>query len=145
VYADTMTVAEARDQYLRDNGFTLAGYSDRWVTLKIGPFPLALPNTTSRRAAVPLHDLHHVATGYPTTWVGEIEIGAWELAAGCGRHWAAWGFNLGAMAVGVFRAPRRLVRAFVRGWHCRSLYDRQFGTDLLALSVGELRDRLKLR
>jgi hypothetical protein len=36
--------------------------------------------------ALPPHDLHHVATGFDTTLVGEAEIGAWELASGC-RHY----------------------------------------------------------
>jgi NADPH:quinone reductase-like Zn-dependent oxidoreductase len=39
-------------------------------------------------AGVKLHDIHHVLTGYDTTWRGKAEIGAWEIASGCGRHYA---------------------------------------------------------
>ncbi len=144
MYADAMSVADARDRYFDDNGFSLAGYRDRWVTLKLGPIPLKIPNTAARRAAVQLHDLHHVATGYATTWTGEAEIAAWELAAGCGRYVAAWILNLGAMAVGFVIAPRRVARAFRRGRRSKSLYGRAFGDDLLAITVGELRSRLGL-
>ena len=38
-YADTSSVADARDQYFAANGFSLASYSDRWVKLKLGPIP----------------------------------------------------------------------------------------------------------
>jgi hypothetical protein len=144
VYADSQTVAAAREQYFRDNNLSATGYTDRWVKLKLGPLPIAFPNTAARKAAVRLHDLHHVATGYATTWTGEAEIAAWEIAAGCGRYWAAWGLNLGAFGVGLLIAPRRTFRAFVRGRHARSLYRRAFGDDLLALTVGDLRRQLGL-
>jgi len=144
VYADSMTVGEARDLYFRDNGFSLAGYTDRWVKLKLGPVPFAFPNTTSRKAAVKLHDLHHVATGYRTTFTGESEIGAWEIGAGCGRYWAAWVLNLSALGIGMWLAPRKVARAFARGRRSRSLYGRAFGDDLLRLEVGELRAQLRL-
>jgi hypothetical protein len=144
MYADSLSVLEARDQYFAENGFTAAGYTDKWVKLKLGPLPLAFPNSPARQAAVPLHDLHHVATGYATTWTGEAEIGAWEIGAGCGRYWAAWGLNLSAFAVGLWIAPLRLVRAFRRGRRSKSLYSRAMGDDLLALRVGELRAKLEL-
>ena len=144
-YADAMSVADARDAYFRANGFSLAGYTDRWVKLKLGPIPIAFPNTEARRAAVKLHDLHHVATEYATTWTGESEIGAWEIGAGCGKYYAAWLLNLSAFGVGFWISPRRVFRAFVRGRRSRSLYDRVFGDDLLAQSVGELRSKLALR
>ena len=145
MYADAISVADAREQYFRANGFTLAGYTDRWVKLKLGPIPLAFPNTEARRAAVKLHDLHHVATGYATTWTGEAEIGAWEIGAGCGTHYAAWMLNLSAFGIGIAIAPRRVFRAFVRGRRSKSLYDRrELDDSLLALRVGELRSKLGL-
>lgn len=82
----SMTVGAARDVYFRDNGFSAAGYTDRWAKVKLGRLPVVFPNIAARRAALPLHDLHHVATGYATTFTGEAEIGAWEIGAGCGRY-----------------------------------------------------------
>jgi hypothetical protein len=140
----TRTVAQARDEYFRENGFSLDGYTSRWVVLKVGPVPVAFPNTAARQAAVPLHDLHHVATGYATTWTGEAEISAWELAAGCGRYHAARFLDWGGAAVGLLIAPRATWRAFVRGRHSRTLYDGVFSDELLALTVGDLRARLRV-
>jgi ubiquinone biosynthesis protein Coq4 len=137
-------VAAARDQYFRTNGFSAAAYTDRWVKLKLGPLTLAFPNSAARKAAVKLHDLHHIATGYATTWRGESEIAAWELAAGCGRYWAAWVLNLGALGIGMLIAPLRTARAFARGRRSKSLYHRAFGDDLLVKTVGDLRRDLGL-
>lgn len=145
MYADSMTVAAARDQYFAENGFSLASYTDRWVKLfQLGPIPVGFPNTAGRIKAVQLHDLHHVATGYRTTFTGESEIGAWEVGAGCGKYYAAWVLNLSALGVGMLFAPRRVYRAFVRGRRSKSLYNRAFGDDLLALDVGALRRQLHI-
>lgn len=143
-YPDGWTVEQARDKYFEDNGFSEAGYADRWVQLKLGPLPLYIYNSGARKRCIPIHDLHHVATGYRTTWTGEAEIGAWEVAGGCGRHWPAWLLNLLAMYIGAKIAPRRTFRAFVRGRHSRTLYGGEYDPTLLGLTVGQLRDRLGL-
>jgi len=144
MYADETSVAAARDEYFRDTGFSVAAYGDRWVKLKLGPLPFAFPNSDARRAAVKLHDLHHIATGYDTSWRGEAEIAAWELAGGCGRYWVAWMINAGAFGVGLLISPRRTLRAFARGRRSKTLYHRAFGDDLLAITVGDLRRDLRL-
>jgi hypothetical protein len=137
-----MTVREARARYFAANGFSEAAYREPWVKLKLGILPLVFPNTASRKRAVPLHDLHHVATGYATTITGEAEIGAWEIAGSCARYWAAWVLNATAFAGGLVIAPRRTYRAFVRGRHARTLYRSGWSDELLELSVDELRRRV---
>jgi hypothetical protein len=144
MYADDSSVRVARDQYFAANGFSDAGYTDNWVRLKLGPIPIGFPNTASRKRAIRLHDLHHVATGYATTWIGEAEIGAWEIAGGCTDHWAAWVLNAGGFGYGIFVAPRRIYRAFMRGRSSRTLYHTGWEDSLLDLSVGELRARLAI-
>jgi hypothetical protein len=140
----TQTVREARAAYFAQNGFSEAGYTDRWVRFRLWRVPVAFPNTASRRAAVPMHDLHHIATGYPTTVTGEAEIGAYEVAAGCGPYLAAWVLNAVAFASGMVFAPRRVYRAFVRGRHARTLYARGWHDGTLAMTVDELRRDLGL-
>lgn len=136
------TVRDARARYFADNGFSDATYRDAWVKFKVGPIPVAFPNTASRKRAIPLHDLHHVATGYATTLIGEAEIGAWEIGGSCTTYWAAWVLNASAFAYGIVLAPRRVYRAFVRGRHCSNLYRRGWDDSLLDISVDELRGRL---
>ena len=142
---DDTSVRAAREQYFVANGFSEASYKDNWVKVgKLGPLPLGFPNSASRQRAIPLHDLHHVATGYATTWVGEAEIGAWEVAGGCTDHWAAWVLNAGAMAYGLVIAPRRIYRAFMRGRRSRTLYHLGWDESLLELSVSDLKRRLRV-
>ncbi len=143
MYADALSVRAARDAYYAANGFSEAAYRDRWARVKLGPIPVVFPNTPSRQRALPMHDLHHVATGFATTIVGEAEIGAWEVAAGCGTLWAAWVLDAGAFAYGLVLAPRKIYRAFVRGRHARSLYRAGWDDALLELTVGELRERIE--
>jgi hypothetical protein len=144
MYANSSTVRDARAQYFAANGFSDATYRDRWVKIKVGPLPVAFPNTASRKRAIPMHDLHHVATGYATTFVGEGEIGAFEIAGSCGPHLAAWVLNAGAFALGMLLAPRRMYRAFVRGRHARNLYRHGWRDGLLDLTVGQLRHQLRI-
>jgi hypothetical protein len=144
VYPDALTVREARARYFAANGFKESGYEARWVRLQAGPVPLFILNTRARARAVRFHDLHHVVTGYDTTWTGEAEIGAWEVASGCAHHYAAWVLNLQALAVGLLINPGAVFRAFLRGRHSRNLYREVFSDSLLAPTVGEMRRRLRL-
>lgn len=142
MYANASTVREARAQYFAENGFDETSYVEKWARLKVGFLPVVIPNTKSRREALPIHDLHHVATGYETTVVGEGEIAAFEIAGGCGRYAAAWLINAGGFALGLVLAPRRSFRAFIRGRHAKTLYRQGWSEDLLAMSVAELRNRV---
>jgi hypothetical protein len=143
-YPDDASLGDARALYFTANGLGDGHYHDRWVKLMVGPVPLWFPNSPARARAVRLHDLHHVLTAYDTSWTGEAEIGAWEIASGC-AHWvAAWVLNLYALAIGLVIAPQLVWRAFVRGRHTRNLYRTEFGDALLARRVGALRGALGL-
>jgi len=142
---NALPLATARTQYWQTNGFGAdGGDSLAWVPLKVWKLTLKIPNTEGRRRAVRLHDLHHVVTGYDTTWTGEGEIAAWELASGCFRWKAAFVLNAFAMAVGFVIAPRRIVRAWARGRATQNLYRFDGVDQLLPRTVGEVRSELSL-
>lgn len=143
-YDDALSVREARQLYFEENGFGDGGYGDRWVKLMAGPVPIYFPNTAARVEAVRRHDVHHVLTGYATTWTGEAEIGSWEISSGCGRFYAAWVLNLQALIIGVLIAPRAVLRAFAWGRRTGNLYHAGFDEDVLDASLGALRRRLGL-
>lgn len=138
------TVRAARAKYFARNGFDERGYDDRWVRLQAGPIPIVFPNTSARVRSVRVHDVHHVVTGYETTWTGEAEIGAWEIASGCADHGAAWVLNLLAMPIGLGIAPRAVFRAFVRGRRSGNLYRQTIDEALLARPLAELTASLGL-
>ena len=138
-YEPTMTMQAARDRYFAVNHFgTDGGYGDAWVDFELGSIPFPFPNTKSRIRAVKVHDLHHIVTGYDTNTTGEFEISAWEIGAGCKDFFAAWQLNLAGMAGGLFSAPVRTFRAFVRGRHSESLYGKNLD-ELLHLTVADVR------
>lgn len=144
-YDETLTLTEARERFWRDNGYGEdGGYGEPWVKLKLGPLPFAIPNTASRRRAVPLHDLHHLLTGYGTDWRGEFEISAWEIGAGCGRYTFAWHINLQGMFVGLLVCPVRVLQAFRRGLRSRSLYTHPERERLFSTTIAEARRELSL-
>jgi hypothetical protein len=144
-FAPGLTLGEARARLfalggLGDDG----GYGDAWVVLKLWRVPLAFPNTEGRRRAVRFHDLHHILTEYPTTWRGEFEIAAWEVAGGIRRYWVAWLLDLLGFACGLVVFPRAVYRAFVRGRHSTNLYGDEWDESILVRRVGEVRRRLNL-
>jgi hypothetical protein len=142
-YDPSSTLREARARYFETNGFGVdGGYAAKWVPVKVGPAEFVIRNSAGRRRAVPLHDLHHIATGYPTTLEGEALIGAWELGSGCRDHWAAWFLNANAFSYGLILAPRALWTAFVRGRHSYNLYGGLLADRLLDGTVAELRTQL---
>ena len=143
-YADDLPLVDARSQYFAANDLGDGGYTARWVKFKIGPIQFRIPNTQARVAAVRFHDLHHLVTGYDTTWLGEAEIGAWEIASGCARHYTAWLLNLAAMSIGLMINAAKVRRAFIRGRYSRNLYSEAFEENLLLTTVGTLRRKLAL-
>lgn len=132
-------VGTLRTRFFQAEGYPNdGGSSSRWVRYPLGRVHLVLPNVAARRRALPLHDLHHLATGYATSWTGESEIAAWELGAGCHGYAAAWALNLAAFTIGLAIAPRRLWRAFIRGRAGTTLYHHHWRDEYLEWRLEEL-------
>jgi hypothetical protein len=141
-YSDDCLVREARDHFFAANGFRVEDYSARTFTLGILGARFQFPNTDERKRVVPFHDLHHVLTGYGTNWMGEAEIGAWELRAGC-NTFTAYFLNGGGVVIGLFLSPKRLWRAFQAAKGQRTLYLENIPyEELLEMKLGEVRKRL---
>lgn len=145
MYSPEMTLREARRRYFELNDFgPEGGYGDRWVKVRAGPIPVWFPNVEGRRKAVRFHDLHHILTGYGTTWKGEAEIGAWEVSTGVCPYPAGLLLDLMGLAVGLIINPGGVYRAFLRGRRGDNLFAREWSEDLLARTVGECRRGLRL-
>ena len=139
---DNLTLRQARELYLANNGFSMEEYTKPTVELPIFGKMVKFPNPPSRQRAIAYHDLHHMLTGYGTNWEGEAEISAWELRAGCNTGFL-WFINLGGLLVGLFRAPLRTWRAFRRARGQRTLYvDGRDLTAVLDLPLAEVRRQL---
>jgi hypothetical protein len=134
------TVRAGRDRYLADNSLTLDSYAERGFPVYVANRVVRLPNP----GLLHLHDLHHVVTGYGTGLVGEAEISAYELRAGC-RSLMVYLLCVGAILCALFVAPGRVVRAWRRARGARTLYYSTTPYEtLLDMSVAELRRHLNI-
>ncbi len=142
-FENHVLVRDARSAFFRSAGLPSdGGYSAPHIHFRIGTFSFTLPNSAARKEAVPLHDLHHLVTGYDASWSGEAEIAAWELAGGCSSYRAAWFLNLLAFPLGLLIAPVRTWRAFRRGRSSRNFYHSEWDEKWLDTSLGSLRAHL---
>ena len=74
--------------------------------LGIGRLGIQLPNFEWRKRAIDKHDAHHLLLGYPCTPTGEMQMAAWEFAAGRFPHPGATLFCLPLVAMGAVLVPR---------------------------------------
>jgi hypothetical protein len=142
-----MTLLEGRNLYLRENGFSMSTYEERWARIPLlWGLVVAIPSPVSRGHALRMHDFHHVLTGYGTDIAGEAEISAWELSRGL-RGLPAYVkvLVLSVLFMGLVLYPRRTWRALRVAPGKGSLFGRHAQYDtLLARKVGELRAELGL-
>jgi hypothetical protein len=143
-FDDNIKVKDALQIYFAQYHFKDGGYNDKYFKIKLGSFYIPLPNIKARLDAVKFHDLHHLVTEYTALYKGEAEIGAWEIAAGCGKYWAAWILNLGSVLIGLLFYQRPLLKAFLYGRNAKtSLYKTAIYNELLLnKTVGELRTEI---
>lgn len=137
-------VRAGRDDYLAENGFTEAEYTMPTVRLKFFGRYFDFPNSPNRQWAIPLHDLHHLATGYGTDFIGEAEVGLWELRAGCETP-IVYALNGAAVVIGLFLSPRRMLAAYRAAKGARTLYRAPLPMEeVLSMRVGDLRAHLAI-
>lgn len=127
---------------LGDDGGDRSAYVRVEFTKKLVVY---FPNFDARRKAVFKHDIHHIVTGYTSTFKGETEISAWELASGCRHYWVAVVLDLHAMMIGMLYNPAGVYRAFIKGRHTRNLYRDDFtDAQLLDMPIATLKEHLLL-
>ena len=134
------------ERYFSLYHFKDGGYHLKWFTIKVGFVHIPLPNIPARVRAVKIHDLHHLLTGYNADLKGEAEIGAWEIASGCGKYYVAWFLNFGSFFYGMFFFPKPLFKAFLRGRKAEgSLYKGYtYNEALLERSIGQVQEELNI-
>ena len=133
-------VREARDRYLSASGFSTDSYADPNFTIKLGFLTMRFRNP----GLLPFHDLHHVATGYDSSLLGEAEISVFELRTGSGTPLIFF-LCCGSILVGLCLSPRRMWQAWKTAGGAQSLYGTKTPyEELLAMNVGELRKLTRL-
>jgi hypothetical protein len=118
------TPREVLSQFYTDNHLDSdGGNSKSFVRIDAAKnFHFYIPNSDARRKAVPLHDVHHIISGYPTSFKGECEISAWEIGSGCGKYWAAFFIDTSGVMMGIPLYFRSVLKAYARGRRTKNLY-----------------------
>jgi hypothetical protein len=136
------TMRDVMPRFFSANGLpTDGGRDEEFWYLGNGLLHIRLPNFGWRRAAIVRHDAHHLLTGFHCTPTGEMQMAAWEFAAGRLPHPGATAFCLPLVGLGAILLPRRTFAAFLRGRRGSSLYAATLSSDVLALPIAELRNR----
>lgn len=140
-----MTAREALGEYFERRGIKPHDESieewlrENWVYMTILGRRVPVKPLYGYKKVVIVHDVHHVVTGYDTSWTGEFQVAAWELGSGgCGRFLLMWNNRLLTLLLGLLFAPTATLRAFARGRTQRNLYRYNCRT-VLACDVDELR------
>lgn len=135
------SLKEAVAQFYHHHGFPGDGgiSANRWSPVGCRDLKVYLPNFDWRRRALPLHDIHHILTGYPFRPTGEFEMAAWEFAAGRYPNPLSTLFCLPLISMGACTIPKRSFSAFVRGKHSQTLYRGYSYPELLDRRVAEVR------
>jgi hypothetical protein len=127
---------------LNDDGGQSSPYVKIEFTKKIS---LYIPNFDARRKAVFKHDVHHIATGYTSTFKGETEISAWEIASGCRHYWVAWVLDMQAVMIGILFNPLGVYKAFVKGRQTKNLYRDVFTDEqLMDMPLSSIKENMLL-
>lgn len=111
-----------------------------WIYIRLGPVKIPFPNLPQRRKAIWRYDLNHLLTGYDTSWTGEGEIAAWELASGFPKSlWIGYVYSPMTFAIGLFISPCRTFAAFRKGLGRNNIYKLQVERKILEkMKVSEL-------
>lgn len=124
-----MTIEQALNDHFAASGLLPRGctradwYAHHTIPLRIGGVTVGIFPILRREGPIVLHDLHHMLTGCPPDWRGEVELAGWELASGgCGWHLLYWLDRLSFLLLGLLTAPERLLRGLRAGWGSNNLY-----------------------
>ena len=138
------TVRDALTQYYRERGLlgvdetVDARLHERWIHMKVFGRLIPIQPLLGHQGPFLLHDVHHMLTGYGTSYRAELEEAAWEIGSGgCGRWILFWNSRILAFLQGLVLCPRRTLRALRAGRRDRNLYRRR-APDVLDSDLAEI-------
>jgi hypothetical protein len=140
-----LTVKEWMQVFYQEKMFADDAEKARWIYIRLGFIKIPFPNLKQRRKAIWLHDLNHLLTGYDTSWTGEGEIAAWELASGFPKTlWIGYIYPPMTFFIGLLISPCRTLTAFRSGLGQNNIYKLQIERkDLEQMKVAELKKLLE--
>jgi hypothetical protein len=135
----TMTIADLVAEYPFDiEPPSAANVPARWWYFEVLGIKVCCYNFRWRQQAIAHHDLHHIVTGYPCSLAGEVQVAAWEFAAGRYPNIFANLFCLPLITCGLITMPKQLWTAFKRGRQSHSLFNTAITPALLNSKLSDV-------
>lgn len=145
-HRETMTIADLVADYPFEIEPPAAAETPaKWWYFEVLGIKVYCYNFRWRQQAIAHHDLHHVVTGYPCTLAGEVQVAAWEFAAGRYPNLCANLFCLPLITCGIIAMPKRLWTAFRRGQQSHSLFSTAITPTLLNSKLSDVLARTRRR
>lgn len=143
-FSDDLKVSDALKLFYGVEHLSDEAFTRRINYVRIGILTLPFPNPKPRREIVHLHDVNHILSGYDTSWIGEGEVSAWELATGFPWHcWIGYFYSPITLVIGFILNPTRVIKAFARGRQQKNACYAQISKqELFDSTVGDLKRRL---
>lgn len=138
------TVGEALEEFYAKEGLDGRALNDFWVFANFPWIKVPYPNFKPRRDMMYLHDSHHLLKGFDTSFAGEGEVAAFELASGFPlKYWIGYLYAPFSFVIGLLVAPRRTLNAFRLGLGRKNACDLDLAkAEFLSLPVTEFKTRL---
>lgn len=139
-----MKVSDALKMFYGSQKLGREAFEDDFNWANFNGIQVPYPNLPWRKKMMHLHDVNHVLTEYDTSWIGEGEIAAFELASGYpGKTAVAYLYAPFSLAIGFLFSPSRIIQAFRRGLCMRNACHLNLSKEILFNStVAELRATL---
>lgn len=136
---ETKTIMDDLKIYWKENNLPQdGGESDLLNQAKSGRFSFYYPNLNGK--ALILHDINHFLTGYPTTWKGEFQVSAWELASGGRKGFpTTWIYPISLTILGLIFYPLQTISAYKDGRNKQNAFIIYNFTDIFSLTMNEIR------
>lgn len=144
---NSITVKEALSEFYCKNQLGKDAFEKNLNFADFGLFKVPYPNFQKRQQLVYLHNINHVLTGYDTSWIGEGEVAAWELASGFPPHcWVGYLYAPFTFLIGLMLNPKRVLRAFQRGLREKNSCHAKLNKEqIMSLEVADLRYSLQIQ
>lgn len=136
---EAKTILEDLKEYWKKNNLPEdGGESEVFNKAQIGRFSFRYPNLNGK--ALLLHDINHFLTGYPTTWKGEFQVSAWELASGGRKGFpTTWIYPISLSILGLLFYPLQTIKAYKNGKDKQNAFIIYRQTDIFKMTINEIK------
>ncbi len=133
------TILEELETYWKERNLPQdGGKNEKLNKAQIGSFSFRYPNLNGK--ALLLHDINHLITDFPTTWKGEFQVSAWEMASGARKGFPlTLIYPVSLVLIGLIIYPREVLSAYKYGTNKQNAFLIYSQTDIFQMTLEEIK------